>query len=180
MFGLRAVVDRCGVIAGPWQMGKVDQGVFAHWLLSHHFGLPLSYIGYGGTGKQVRDLIHVADLATWSRSSSPSPIVGRRGPNVGGGRECSLSLLETTDLCRELTGREVPISAEPRGARATCRSTSRTARASSSAPTGVRPGPRGRRSPTWRVDRPARLRAAGQPRVRGGAPGRVSGWRSRW
>ncbi|HEX5822751.1 MAG TPA: NAD-dependent epimerase/dehydratase family protein, partial [Solirubrobacterales bacterium] len=27
-FGLRAVVDRCGVIAGPWQMGKVDQGVF--------------------------------------------------------------------------------------------------------------------------------------------------------
>ena len=27
MFGLRAVVNRCGVIAGPWQMGKVDQGV---------------------------------------------------------------------------------------------------------------------------------------------------------
>ena len=28
-----AVVDRCGVIAGPWQMGKVDQGVFTHWVL---------------------------------------------------------------------------------------------------------------------------------------------------
>src|SRR5262249_41687946 len=41
MFGMRAVVNRCGVIAGPWQMGKVDQGVFTHWLLSHHFGLPL-------------------------------------------------------------------------------------------------------------------------------------------
>jgi CDP-paratose 2-epimerase len=25
-FGLRAVVDRCGVIAGPWQMGKVEVG----------------------------------------------------------------------------------------------------------------------------------------------------------
>ena len=37
-FGLRAVINRCGVIAGPWQMGKVDQGVFSWWLLSHHFG----------------------------------------------------------------------------------------------------------------------------------------------
>ena len=33
-FGVRAVIDRCGVIAGPWQMGKVDQGVFTHWLLA--------------------------------------------------------------------------------------------------------------------------------------------------
>src|SRR6266478_4955249 len=28
-YGLRAVVDRCGVLAGPWQMGKVDQGFVA-------------------------------------------------------------------------------------------------------------------------------------------------------
>ena len=40
-FGLRTVIDRCGVIAGPWQMGKVDQGVFTHWLLGHHFGRQL-------------------------------------------------------------------------------------------------------------------------------------------
>ena len=32
-----------------------------------------------------------------------------RTVNVGGGRECSLSLLETTAICRELTGNEVPI-----------------------------------------------------------------------
>ena len=35
------VVNRCGVVAGPWQMGKVDQGVFTHWMLSHHFGRDL-------------------------------------------------------------------------------------------------------------------------------------------
>src|SRR3954447_24103229 len=57
--GVPAVIDRCGVIAGPWQMGKVDQGVFTHWMLAHYFGHPLSYIGFGGTGKQVRDLPHV-------------------------------------------------------------------------------------------------------------------------
>ena len=34
----RATIDRCGVIAGPWQMGKVDQGVFTHWLLAHRAG----------------------------------------------------------------------------------------------------------------------------------------------
>ena len=61
-FGVRATIDRCGVIAGPWQMGKVDQGVFTHWLLAHYAGRPLTYIGYGGTGKQVRDLLHVDDL----------------------------------------------------------------------------------------------------------------------
>jgi CDP-paratose 2-epimerase len=113
-FGLRAVVNRCGVIAGPWQMGKVDQGVFTHWMLSHYLKRPLSYIGYGGRGKQVRDLIHVddlvdliemqlADTAAWAGTTF----------NVGGGRESSLSLVETTELCRELTGNEVAI--EPAG-----------------------------------------------------------------
>src|SRR5205823_4167681 len=61
-YDLRAVIDRCGVIAGPWQMGKVDQGVFTYWMLAHHFGRPLTYIGFGGSGKQVRDLLHVDDL----------------------------------------------------------------------------------------------------------------------
>jgi CDP-paratose 2-epimerase len=111
-FGLRAVVNRCGVIAGPWQMGKVDQGVFSWWLLSHRFGRPLSYIGYGGSGKQVRDLLHVDDLTDLvdAQLSDPEAWDGVTA-NVGGGRECSLSLLEATALCRELTGNEVPIEA---------------------------------------------------------------------
>jgi CDP-paratose 2-epimerase len=113
-FGLRAVTNRCGVIAGPWQMGKVDQGVFSFWLLSHLFQQPLSYIGYGGSGKQVRDLLHVDDLVDLVDEQLTDPerwsgIVA----NVGGGRECSLSLLETTGICRELTGNEVPIATEP-------------------------------------------------------------------
>ena len=109
-FGLRTVIDRCGVITGPWQMGKVDQGVFSFWLFHHHFGLPLSYIGYGGEGKQVRDLLHVDDLVELvdeqlGDAEYWSGFVG----NVGGGRDNSLSLLETTEICRELTGNEVPI-----------------------------------------------------------------------
>jgi CDP-paratose 2-epimerase len=116
-FGLRTVIDRCGVIAGPWQMGKADQGVFTHWLLSHHFGRPLAYIGYGGQGKQVRDLLSVADLVELidEQLRNLDTWAGFTG-NVGGGPGCSLSLLETTELCRELTGKEVPIEGmeEPR------------------------------------------------------------------
>ena len=36
-FDLSTVINRCGVVAGPWQMGRVDQGVFTFWLLHHHF-----------------------------------------------------------------------------------------------------------------------------------------------
>jgi CDP-paratose 2-epimerase len=113
-FGLRAVVNRCGVIAGPWQMGKVDQGVFSWWLLSHHFGRPLTYIGFGGGGKQVRDLLHVDDLVDLVEEQLADPAAWAGSvANVGGGREHSLSLLETTALCRELTGNEIEISADP-------------------------------------------------------------------
>ena len=87
-------------------MGKVDQGVFTHWLLSHHAGRPLSYIGYGGTGKQVRDVLHIDDLCDLILEQLSDPD-GWNGAtvNVGGGVEGSLSLLETTEICRELTGR---------------------------------------------------------------------------
>ena len=113
-FGLRAATNRCGVIAGPWQMGKVDQGVVSLWVLRHHFGKPLSYIGYGGTGKQVRDVLHVDDLcelveeqlanfATWD---------GWLG-NVGGGLNHSASLKELTALCQEVTGRKIAIASDP-------------------------------------------------------------------
>jgi CDP-paratose 2-epimerase len=108
--GVPAVIDRCGVIAGPWQMGKVDQGVFTHWMLSHHFGLPLTYIGFGGEGKQVRDLLHVEDLVDLvERQLLDRGAWDGRTVNVGGGRQCSLSLAETTEICRRLTGSEVPI-----------------------------------------------------------------------
>jgi len=113
-FGLRAVVNRCGVVAGPWQMGKVDQGVVAYWMLAHMFLRPLTYIGYGGTGKQVRDLLHVDDLLglVELQLSDPGSWTGVVA-NVGGGPTCSASLLELTGLCAEITGNAVEVSATP-------------------------------------------------------------------
>jgi len=101
-FGLRAITNRCSVLAGPWQMGKVDQGVVALWVLRHYFGKPLKYIGYGGAGKQVRDMLHVADLCDLvsEQLSSFDLWEGWLG-NVGGGLEISASLLELTALCQK-------------------------------------------------------------------------------
>jgi CDP-paratose 2-epimerase len=112
-YGLQAVINRCGVVAGPWQMGKVDQGVFTYWMLAHHFNRPLRYIGFGGDGKQVRDLLHVDDLLALLDEQLLEP--GRwdgRTVNVGGGRACSLSLRETTALCAEITGHTVAVTSE--------------------------------------------------------------------
>lgn len=109
-FGLPTVVNRCGVIAGPWQMGKVDQGVFTFWLLAHQLGLPLRYLGYAGTGKQVRDVLHVDDLVDLLDDQLVRPEAWAGATvNVGGGRDHSLSLQETTELCRELTGNDVAV-----------------------------------------------------------------------
>lgn len=113
-YALPALINRCGVVAGPWQLGKQDQGVFTHWLVSHLLGRPLSYIGFGGAGKQVRDLLHIDDLVDLVLQQSRQ-IAGFRGDifPAGGGSFSSLSLCEATALCQRLTGRRIPLSAQP-------------------------------------------------------------------
>ena len=113
-YGINSIIDRCGLITGPWQMGKSDQGLVVLWLAAHYFGRPLSYIGYGGKGKQVRDFLDVDDFCdlVLRQVEQFSLYKGSRF-NVGGGVSGSVSLLELTALCSEVTGRTVPIGSEP-------------------------------------------------------------------
>ena len=110
-YGLRTLINRCGVLTGPWQMGKVDQGVFALWMAFHYFQRSLKYIGYGGTGKQVRDFLHVTDLLDLIdlQIQGLEALKGQTF-NVGGGIKNALSLYETTQLCQEITGHQIPIT----------------------------------------------------------------------
>jgi CDP-paratose 2-epimerase len=113
-YQMNAVIDRCGVIAGPGQFGKIDQGVFTLWVAHHIFGKPLKYTGFGGAGKQVRDLLHPSDLYLLIRRQLE--LIGRatgRVFNVGGGREVSTSLCEFTAVCEDVVGRAVPIERDP-------------------------------------------------------------------
>jgi CDP-paratose 2-epimerase len=113
-YGMPALINRCGVIAGPWQMGKIDQGVVALWVARHTDSRPLRYIGYGGTGKQVRDILHVDDLADLVlRQIKDLSQWDARPFNVGGGPDISCSLLELTAVCQAVTGNEVEITPDP-------------------------------------------------------------------
>ena len=113
-YGLRTVVNRCGVLTGPWQMGKVDQGVVVLWVASHLWQQPLSYLGFGGTGKQVRDILHVDDLFDLvDQQLTHFSQVNGLTLNVGGGRSISVSLQELTALCQRVTGHTVPVVASP-------------------------------------------------------------------
>ena len=113
-YDLPAIIDRCGVIAGPWQLGKVDQGVVTFWLANHYFKKPLTYIGFGGEGKQVRDLLHIDDLSDLVLEQAGRLVADKpayRGEifNVGWSIHSHLSLKETTAICRELTGHMIEI-----------------------------------------------------------------------
>ncbi len=113
-YGLKTVINRCGVITGPWQMGKVDQGVMVLWIAKHYFEQPLAYIGYGGTGKQTRDMLHITDLyrlVDWQLHHLDA--VNGEIMNAGGGLQSSASLQELTQICQEVTGKSIPIQQVP-------------------------------------------------------------------
>ena len=114
MFGLETVINRCGVLTGPYQMGKVDQGVIVLWAARHYWKQPLKYFGYGGKGKQVRDILHVDDLFELLQLQlARFADVNGQTYNVGGGLSCSLSLLELTELCRQISGNHIDIGSVP-------------------------------------------------------------------
>ncbi|CAG1771073.1 CDP-paratose 2-epimerase [uncultured bacterium] len=110
MYGLRGVINRCGLLTGSWQMGKVDQGVIVLWAAKHHYQQSLSYNGFGGEGKQVRDILHVKDLYRLLEIQIDG-MDSHNGEiyNVGGGMERTVSLLELTRLCQEYTGHNIPV-----------------------------------------------------------------------
>lgn len=114
-YGIRAVINRCGLIAGPWQMGKTDQGVITYWMAHHIFNKPLTYIGFGGTGKQVRDVIHVDDIADLIgiQMDMMDKINGETFI-AGGGEHTAVSLAELTDYCQNISGHTVPIGSDPK------------------------------------------------------------------
>jgi len=111
-FNIKAIINRCSIITGPWQMGKIDQGVIVLWLARHIWkNKPLSYIGFGGNGKQVRDFIDIDDLFNVINIQINNFNKYNKSIfNIGGGNQNSLSLLEMTQLCQKVTKNKIKIS----------------------------------------------------------------------
>lgn len=121
-YGLKTIINRCGVLTGEWQMGKVDQGVIVLWMARHFWQQKLGYFGYGGTGKQVRDVLHVNDLYRLVDFQIHNiDKLNNRTFNVGGGRKTSVSLCELTEFCRNITGNKIAIESVPENRQADIR-----------------------------------------------------------
>ena len=90
--------------------GKVDQGFMVHWVSQHIFNGNLAYFGYQGSGKQVRDVLHIEDLFALVKIQLTNPeLFYGETFNVGGGNGCSVSLKELTELCSSITGSKMDI-----------------------------------------------------------------------
>lgn len=115
MYGLRCIVNRCGVLSGPWQMGKVDQGFISLWVSRHYYrNASLAYMGFEGTGHQVRDILHIEDLFDLIRiQTTLFDQLDTFTFNVGGGPDRSVSLKELTLLCQAATGHTIDIKGNP-------------------------------------------------------------------
>ena len=80
------------------------------WIAKHLYKKKLSYIGFGGNGHQIRDLIHVDDVCEiiYLQIKKIKSIYNESF-NIGGGKVNSISLKELTQICRKLTGNNITI-----------------------------------------------------------------------
>jgi len=99
-FKLKTGIFRCGCITGP-----AHQGAQLHGFLSYLVKCIMNnkkYEIYGYKGKQVRDNIHSYDLVNMFWHFYKKPGFGEIY-NAGGGRENSVSILETINLVNKLS-----------------------------------------------------------------------------
>lgn len=115
-FGFPVWINRCGVMAGAGQFGHPEQGIFSFWINSWLRRAPLKYIGFGGTGCQVRDCMHPRDLLPLLRRQfAATDGKAPRVVNLGGGVENSMSLAQLSEWCAGRFGpHAVGADAKPR------------------------------------------------------------------
>ncbi|MEI9919959.1 MAG: NAD-dependent epimerase/dehydratase family protein [Bacteroidota bacterium] len=113
-FGFPVWINRCGVMAGAGQFGHPMQGIFAYWIHSFREKRPLSYIGFGGTGYQVRDCLHPSDLVPLliKQMNETGESKMPRIANVSGGVKSAMSLSQLSDWCQKRIGTSIITSGD--------------------------------------------------------------------
>jgi CDP-paratose 2-epimerase len=105
---LKFIINRFGVIAGPWQFGKQDQGFVPLWIAKHFLKKKLSYIGFGGRGHQVRDILHINDACEIILIQIKKiKQINNEIFNIGGESMNSISLKDLTIKCEKLTRNKI-------------------------------------------------------------------------
>jgi CDP-paratose 2-epimerase len=108
---LNYIINRFGVIAGPWQFGKQDQGFVPLWLARHFLKKKLKYIGFGGNGYQIRDVLHIDDACEIIMLQIKKlKKINNQIFNIGGGKINAISLVDLTTKCEMLTKNKIKIN----------------------------------------------------------------------
>ncbi len=108
---LKYIINRCGLISGPGQYGKVEQGLISLWLWRHMNRLSLKYLGYNGKGEQVRDVLFIEDLCNLIlKQVKTFHIFQNNLFCVGGGPKNSINLKNLTKICERITNNKVKIT----------------------------------------------------------------------
>ena len=109
-FNLKYIINRCGVISGPLQFGKQDQGFVSLWIWKHFNKETLNYVGYGGHGNQIRDVLHIIDLCKLILIQIRKiNTINNKIFTVGGSSQSYTSLSELTNICQKITNNTVKI-----------------------------------------------------------------------
>ena len=109
-FGVKYIINRCGVVSGPLQFGKQDQGFLSLWIWKHINKRKLNYIGYGGRGNQIRDVLHIQDLCDLINIQIKKfNLIHNKFFTVGGSKKSYTSLKNLTNLCVSITGNRIKI-----------------------------------------------------------------------
>ena len=107
---LKYIINRFGVVSGPWQFGKQDQGFISLWLWRHLNKKKLSYVGFDGLGNQVRDVIHVYDVCELILEQiNKIDKINNKIFNVGGGIKNSITLKQLTSKVQKITKNNIKI-----------------------------------------------------------------------
>lgn len=107
-FGLKYIINRCGVISGPMQFGKQDQGFVSLWVWKHILNKNLKYIGFGGHGNQVRDVLHIDDLVSLiNLQIKKLNKIYNKKICVGGSKKSNTSLKNLSSICQKITGNKL-------------------------------------------------------------------------
>ena len=107
-YKIKFIINRCGVISGPLQFGKQDQGFVSLWIWKHIQKINGKYIGYGGYGHQVRDVLHIDDLINLIMIQIKKiNSINNKIFTVGGSTKSYTSLKQLTNLCQQITGNKV-------------------------------------------------------------------------
>jgi CDP-paratose 2-epimerase len=110
-FNIDYLINRCGLITGPWQFGKVEQGLVSLWLWKHlNKDNNLYYKGYNGSGNQIRDILFINDLCelVYLQIKKFKKIKNQTFC-VGGGIKNSVNLNQLTKICEEITKNKLKI-----------------------------------------------------------------------